>query len=178
MTDREDNALAPPPPRVLGRALLREAALRGGVMLRSGVYGSIVSGSFLVASIFLQAATHAAVMWFVAACLGMMFLATTLIAFVGARRTARARAVYRDGVAVLGEVISVTDNTDAAEYHWEIRYSYVPQGGAQKLPGFMRWPHGQPPNTQRGAEIVVLHDVQRPTESVIWTRFDDGDDAT
>lgn len=170
-----DNGLAPPPPRELTPALLREASLSGGVLLRSGVYGSIVSGSFLVASIFLQAATRAPVMWFVAACLGVMFLATTLIAFAGARRSARARAVYRDGVAVLGEVSSVTDNTDAAEYHWEIRYFYVPSGGTEKVRGFTRWPRVTPPNTRPGSEIVVLHDAQHPSESVIWTRLGEED---
>lgn len=176
MSYREDNTLAPRAPRTLTPELLRAASVNGGVWLRSGVYGAIVSGSFLVASIFLQAATHAPVMWFVVAMLAVMFSLTTLIAVVGARRSARARLLYRDGIAVLGKVSSVTDNSDAAEYHWEIRYSYVPSGGGDALQGFSRWPHVTPPNTHPGAEIVVLHDEKRPRESVIWTRL--GEDPT
>lgn len=170
---RDTPKRAPPAPRAI-TADMRHDTIPVGQFIR--LFGAIWAGvgfTLAIAAALLALAVGNQSPLLGAAIGGAFGLAGTLLHLLGRFQRARALRVFRDGVEAEAQVVSVSRDYRArmnGRNPWRLVYEFMVGGRAVK--GVATWWTPEPPVAPPGTRLIILHDADNPSRSVLWTRLD------
>lgn len=169
---RELPPRAPETPRAITPDIEADTKHVGRMLRIFGTIWTAIDGGFTLVTAIVAIATGATQVLLATALCAFGTLVGVALLLAGRKRRTDAIAVFRDGVEVEAEVVSVVHDKSVrvnGKSPWRIAYRYDVAGRTHRG-SHASWTD-EKPQVAPGAKVIALHDASRPSRSVLWTRI-------